>query len=55
MQGRLGRMPLHACVAPLVLVGMDTDLMFAAAELRATEYTKWHQRLTGRVRSEGHD
>ena len=39
-------------VSPLVLTGMDTDLLFAEAEARASRFAAWHDALAARS-SEG--
>lgn len=42
-------------VAPLVLVGTDSDLLFTAAEDRAAKFSQWHEQMTGQVQPEAGD
>ena len=42
--------PLGVC--PLILVGMDTELLFTAAESRVTKFADWHRRLGGQLQTE---
>jgi 2-keto-3-deoxy-L-rhamnonate aldolase RhmA len=39
-------------VSPLILAGMDTDLLYTAADSRASRFRDWHQCISTEARSE---